>query len=61
MTTSDLIDQVEEVRRDNNRLWMQLLRIALKAAPEEAKATLTKINENDKLIGELLGKVAADD
>lgn len=57
-SVDEIVDQVEDVRRANNTLWMDLLRIALKAAPEEAKATLAKINENDRKISALLGRLA---
>lgn len=51
------IDQIEAIRRDNNVLWMQVLRIAMATSPEETRRVLKSINENDKKISDLLGKV----
>lgn len=55
-----LIDEIEDVRRSNNHLWMDILRIAMKYAPEKTKRTLLKINLNDQRISSLLKKVAED-
>jgi len=48
------IYEIEHIRTRNNSLWMELLRIALKYAPEEAKKVLRKINENDNAVSRLL-------
>jgi hypothetical protein len=48
------IYEIEHIRTRNNSLWMELLRIALKHAPEEAKKVLRKINENDNAVSRLL-------
>lgn len=53
--------EIEHIRRINNRLWMTLLRIALEAAPKEAKAVLQDINKNDRMISALLEKLANED
>ena len=58
MAEVNLVDSIEKVRATNNKNWMRLLRIALDANPVETKETLKAINENDKLISELLGKLA---
>lgn len=58
MNPEDAIDAVEAVRRDNNALWMKLLRLALSAAPSEAKAILRQINANDRKISTLLAELA---
>lgn len=55
-----VIDQIEAVRRDNNKLWMDLLRIALDKAPDETKSVLGKINANDRKISGLLGLLAGE-
>ena len=39
-----IIDQIENVRRLNNRNWMNLLRIAFKHAPKETSLVMKKIN-----------------
>tara|TARA_B100000401_G_scaffold382001_1_gene284307 strand:- start:349 stop:525 length:177 start_codon:yes stop_codon:yes gene_type:complete len=51
-----LVDQIEEVRRKNNKNWMDLLRIALKNAPKDSRKILQKINKNDKKISKLFSK-----
>ncbi len=51
-----LVDQIEEIRRKNNKNWMDLLRIALKNAPKDARKILRKINKNDKKISKLFSK-----
>lgn len=42
------VDEIEAIRKHNNSLWMDLLRIALKYG--EGKEILRKIVENDKQI-----------
>ncbi len=51
-----IVDQIEKIRKLNNRYWMDLLRIALKSAPKESRLTLRKINKNDKKISKLFSK-----
>lgn len=48
---------VEETRRENNILWMDMLRLAFEVAPEEASKIMKKINKNDKEITKWLGKL----
>jgi len=55
--SANIIDRIEEIRRNNNINWMNILRIALKHAPEETREELKKINENDKRISNLLSEI----
>ena len=55
---AQVVDDIEHMRRLNNRLWMQILRIALAAAPQETKAVLQDIKNNDRLISGLIEKLA---
>lgn len=57
---ADLIERIEEVRRQNNSCWMDLLRLALEAEPQRAKAILLNIKRNDSEIQRLLGELASD-
>lgn len=57
----DSIEKIENIRALNNHLWMNLLRLALNHAPEEAREILRAINENDTQISGLLKKIAGDD
>lgn len=52
-----IINAVERARRENNRNWMRLLRLALTHAPKEARATLKKINAKDREISRLLRRL----
>ena len=53
-----IIDQIEKSRTYNNVNWMNLLRIAFKYAPSEAKKIMKKINIQDKKISQLLKKLS---
>lgn len=50
----DTIDQMVDVRCDNNAPWFKIWRIALRADPVATKAALRQIYENDKEISRLL-------
>ena len=52
-----VIDEIEKVRTRNNVNWMDILRIAFKYAPEEAKKVMKKINNSDDEIADLLKKL----
>lgn len=45
-----IIDKIENTRKQNNNNWMELLRIAFTADPENTKKILKKIIEHDKQI-----------
>ena len=53
----NIIDMIEKIRKDNNKNWMNLLRIALKKSPDESKKVLNRINKNDKKISNLFSKL----
>ncbi len=53
-----IIDKIEKVRTTNNINWMDILRLAFKKSPEEAKKLMKKINSKDKKISELLNKLS---
>lgn len=57
---SALVDEIEFIRKRNNRRWMDILRIALATRPVETKAILRSINESDGEITTLLKKIADD-
>jgi hypothetical protein len=52
------IDKIEDIRRENNRLWMKLLRIAMVNDPAATKSVLKGISENDRKIFDLTEKLA---
>jgi len=57
MKDLEVIDAIQEVRSKNNVNWMDILRLALKHAPEETKNLIKRINKSDNEISELLGKL----
>ena len=57
---TDLVDKIQEVRTANNRLWMNLLRLALAADPINAKAILRQIRVNDLRISELMEELGKE-
>jgi len=48
------IDKIEKIRAQNNKNWMNLLRLAIKYAPVEAKEMFIKITDCDKKINDLM-------
>ena len=54
----NIIDEIEKVRTRNNLNWMDVLRLAFKSAPEEAKALIKKIDHEDNRISELIKKLS---
>ncbi len=54
----DIIDQIEAVRSRNNRVWMNLVRLALEVAPERAKQLFAEISANDEKILKLSKELA---
>ena len=54
----NIIDKIEKVRSKNNINWMDIMRIAFKYSPEEAKKVLKKINTNDTKISNLLKELS---
>ena len=52
-----IINQIEKTRKKNNKNWMDLLRLAVRKAPNEARIILKKINKEDRVISKLLSKI----
>ncbi len=50
MSNNDLVDKIQEIRTANNRNWMDLLRLALTCAPDEARAILRDILARDRAV-----------
>ena len=53
-----IIDEIEKVRTQNNVNWMDILRLAFKYAPEEAKGLMKTIDKEDNKISELIKKLS---
>ena len=60
MTDLEIIDEIEKVRSKNNINWMNILRLAFKYSPSEARKIVAKINKDDKKIGDLLKKLSTN-
>lgn len=54
----NIINQIEKVRSKNNINWMDVLRLAFKHSPNEAKKLVKKINAQDSKISNLLKKLS---
>lgn len=52
-----LIDKIQNMRAKNNANWMDVLRLAIKHAPEHAINLIKKINQKDQQISSLFNKV----
>jgi hypothetical protein len=55
---SNIINQIENVRKRNNRCWMDILRLSFKHAPKQAALIMQKINNNDKKISKLISNLS---
>jgi predicted transcriptional regulator len=53
-----LINQIQKARTKNNVNWMNILKVAIKFAPIEAKKIIKEININDKKISQLVSKLS---
>ncbi len=53
-----IISQITNARKQNNINWMNLLKLAMKSSPDEAKKILKKINLQDKKISKLVSKLS---
>ena len=54
----EIIDEIEKLRSRNNVNWMDILRLAIRNAPEEAIDLLKKVNSEDGKISELFNKIS---
>jgi hypothetical protein len=58
-----LIDDMEAIRVRNNTNWMDILRVALREAPEETRSLIKDISDCDDRIRAILkeiGRVESD-
>jgi len=57
LQTKMAISQITKIRVRNNKLWMQLLALAVEARPTKAKAIISKISNNDKEVTLWLSRI----
>lgn len=55
---AELIDAIERIRAENNRHWMNLVRLAFKFAPDDARAILRNIQRLDGDVRRLTQELA---
>ena len=53
LRATEILNEVEQIRKRNNVNWMDLARLAFEVAPERAKKIMRKITECDSYINEL--------
>ena len=53
-----IINQISFARKKNNENWMNLLKIAFKFTPNEAKKIMKNINSQDIKISKLVKKLS---
>jgi len=53
-----IIKLIEKIRAKNNVNWMNILRLAFKLDPKEAKKIMKKINYENKKISILINKLS---
>jgi hypothetical protein len=51
------INKIEKIRSKNNSNWMDILRLAIKHAPDEAVYLMKRINQKDQSISKLFNKI----
>jgi len=59
-TDLEIIDEVEQIRTKNNVNWMDILRLAFKHAPDDARKLMGRVNEYDSRISELLKELSSN-
>lgn len=58
MTDEERIDRIERIRANNNRHWMDVVRLALKIAPDDTRRLLDQIAEGDDEVRQLTKEIA---
>ena len=54
-----IIKKIENTRKKNNINWMDILRLAFKSSPSEAKKIMVKIYQDDTKISKLIKKLSS--
>ena len=60
-TDLEIIDEAEQVRTKNNVNWMDILRLAFKNAPGDARKLMGRVNEYDGRISQLLTELSENE
>ena len=52
-----IINNIEKIRRKNNKNWMDILKLAFSAEPKKTAKIFSRIYKEDKLISKLARKL----
>ncbi len=55
---NQLIKNIENIRKKNNKYWMDILRLSFRYAPKDSQGLIKKINQNDQKISKILSKLS---
>ena len=55
------LENIERIRENNNHLWMGIIDIALRFAPEETKKLLAEIRLNDLMVSESVADIVDEE
>lgn len=58
---SGLLYRIQQIRERNNRHWMDIIRVALREAPDETRALLRQIEQCDGEVRRLTQELAGED
>ena len=56
---NSIINKISLIRSKNNINWMDILRLAFKSSPTEAKKIMVKIYQDDTKISKLIKKLSS--
>ena len=56
--SNQIINKIKSIRAKNNNNWMNLLKLAFKHSPKEAKKILSKIEKYDREVSKLVRKLS---
>lgn len=57
----ELIDRLQEIRAETNKLWMGIVRLAMRVAPKQARAIFREIEKNDRRQLDLIRETYGED
>jgi hypothetical protein len=57
VSDEELVNDMERIRSANNVNWMNLVRLALRVAPEEARAIFADIQQKDREIAGIIQRL----
>lgn len=57
-TDDQIIDDIQNIRKQNNTHWMDVVRLAFRETPEEARDIFKRIKFCDYKVNELLKELA---